>query len=105
MLPGSIATDSDVVAELLAQSFPESEDLSTALQLVLPILEGAFSLVLMSSERLFGVRDPYGFRPLCLGRLGPADAPDGLGAGVRDAGARASSGPPSCARSRRASWW
>ena len=77
MLPGSIATDSDVVAELLAHSFPETEDLATALQAVLPILEGAFSFVLMSSERLFGVRDPLGFRPLCLGRLGPADAPDG----------------------------
>ena len=50
MLPGSIATDSDVVAELLAQSFPETEDLSTALQVVLPILEGAFSFVLMSSS-------------------------------------------------------
>ncbi len=77
MLPGSIATDSDVVAELLAHAFPETEDLSTALQLVLPILEGAFSFVLMSSERLFGVRDPHGFRPLCLGRLGPPDAPEG----------------------------
>ena len=77
MLPGSIATDSDVVAELLMQAFPETEDLSTALQAVLPILEGAYSFVVMSSERLFGVRDPYGFRPLCLGRLGPADAPEG----------------------------
>ena len=77
MLPGSICTDSDVVAELLMHAFPETEDLSTALQLVLPILEGAFSFVVMSSERLFGVRDPYGFRPLCLGRLGPADAPEG----------------------------
>ena len=77
MLPGSIATDSDVVAELLAHSFPETEDLATALQAVLPILEGAFSFVLMSSERLFGVRDPFGFRPLCLGRIGPEDAPRG----------------------------
>ena len=77
MLPGSIATDSDVVAELLANSFPETEDLATALRAVLPIVEGAFSFVLMSSERLFGVRDPYGFRPLCLGRIGPADAPEG----------------------------
>ena len=77
MLPGSVATDSDVVAELLAHSFPETEDLATALQAVLPILEGAFSFVLMSSERLFGVRDPFGFRPLCLGRLGSADVPTG----------------------------
>src|ERR1700732_1450423 len=35
MLPGSIATDSDVVAELLARSFPETENLATALQAVL----------------------------------------------------------------------
>jgi amidophosphoribosyltransferase len=77
MLPGSVCNDSDVVAELLARSFPESENLASALAAVLPILEGAFSFVLLSSERLFGVRDPHGFRPLCLGRIGPADAPEG----------------------------
>ena len=33
------------------------------------MLEGAFSLVLLDGERLYGVRDPNGFRPLCLGRL------------------------------------
>jgi amidophosphoribosyltransferase len=77
MLPGSIATDSDVVAELLAQSFIETEDLANALKAVLPICEGAFSFVLMNSQRIFGVRDPHGFRPLCLGRFGPADAPEG----------------------------
>ena len=77
MLPGSIATDSDVVAELLAQAFPETGELAAALQAVLPIVEGAFSFVLMNTQKLFGVRDPYGFRPLCLGRLGPAEAPEG----------------------------
>ena len=77
MLPGSIATDSDVVAELLARAFPETEELAGALQAVLPIVEGAFSFVLMNSQKLFGVRDPYGFRPLCLGRLGPAESPEG----------------------------
>ena len=77
MLPGAIATDSDVVAELLANAFPETGDLASALQAVLPIVEGAFSFVLMNAQRLFGVRDPYGFRPLCLGRLGPEEAPEG----------------------------
>ena len=77
MFPGSIVSDSDVVAELLAHAFPETEELSAALQAVLPIVEGAFSFVLMNTQKLFGVRDPYGFRPLCLGRLGPADAPEG----------------------------
>jgi len=36
---------------------------------VLPRLQGAFSLVIMDAERVIGVRDPNGFRPLCLGRL------------------------------------
>ncbi len=36
---------------------------------VLPVLEGAFSLVLLDHQRLIGVRDPHGFRPLCLGKL------------------------------------
>ena len=77
MFPGSIVSDSDVVAELLAHAFPETEELSAALQAVLPIVEGAFSFVLMNTQKLFGVRDPYGFRPLCLGRLGPAESPEG----------------------------
>jgi amidophosphoribosyltransferase len=36
---------------------------------VLPTFEGAFSLTLIDQGRLIGVRDPNGFRPLCLGRL------------------------------------
>ena len=35
-----------------------------------------------------GVRDAHGFRPLCLGRLGPADQPEGLGARLGDPGPR-----------------
>ena len=36
---------------------------------MLPKLQGAFSLVLMDDSHVIGVRDPNGFRPLCLGRL------------------------------------
>ena len=36
---------------------------------MLPLLEGAFSLGLMDAEHLVAVRDPHGFRPLCLGQL------------------------------------
>src|SRR6185503_8745272 len=35
-------------------------------------IEGAFSLVIMTENELIGVRDPYGFRPLCLGRIDDA---------------------------------
>jgi amidophosphoribosyltransferase len=81
MLPGMVGTDSDVVAELLAQAFPhdrpDADGLAQALRTVLPRVEGAFSLVLLDAEHLYGVRDPQGFRPLCLGRLGTADEPEG----------------------------
>ena len=74
MLPGAVASDSDLVAELIARSYgrsPRSDDrdLEEALLKVLPRLEGAFSFVVMDEGHLIGVRDPNGFRPLCLGRL------------------------------------
>ena len=81
VLPGLVVSDSDILAELIAQSFAEAADaddgLAAALRVALPMVEGAFSLTLLDAERVYGVRDPHGFRPLCLGRLGSADAPEG----------------------------
>jgi amidophosphoribosyltransferase len=42
---------------------------------ILPIiskLEGAFSFVLMINDKIYAIRDPHGFRPLCIGKLGDA---------------------------------
>jgi amidophosphoribosyltransferase len=76
MLPGTVTSDSDLVAELLARELgrhPEASAdgraLERALLAVLPRLRGAFSLVLMDEGHVVGVRDPHGFRPLCLGKL------------------------------------
>src|SRR5690606_29326872 len=72
MLPGAVASDSDVLAELLAIELGRegaSASLEHALLEVLPRLEGAFSLVLNDADHVIAVRDPNGFRPLCLGRL------------------------------------
>jgi amidophosphoribosyltransferase len=77
ILPGTVTSDSDVVAELVQQAMQaagpgarsDGRDLERALVEVLPKLEGAFSLVLMDDSHVVGVRDPNGFRPLCLGRL------------------------------------
>jgi amidophosphoribosyltransferase len=75
MLPGIAASDSDLVAELLARqlevaAFVGGEvALTGALSQVLPQMKGAFSLVLADREHLLGARDPHGFRPLCLGKL------------------------------------
>jgi amidophosphoribosyltransferase len=69
----TVTNDSDVIAELLSRSLASesgSADLESALVERLPLLQGAFSLVLMDDTRLIGLRDPNGFRPLCIGRLG-----------------------------------
>jgi amidophosphoribosyltransferase len=74
MLPGTVASDSDLVAELLSQEIARTADqaspdaLEQAIVAVLPKLEGAFSFVVMDTERVYGARDPNGLRPLCLGR-------------------------------------
>jgi amidophosphoribosyltransferase len=75
MLPGVITSDSDLVAELLAAEMVTGDEHSDGRQLerallrVLPRLRGAFSFVLCDEAHIVGVRDPHGFRPLCLGRL------------------------------------
>jgi amidophosphoribosyltransferase len=71
MLPGVVSSDSDLIAELLGRYLEITPDdtVVDALCAVLPALEGAFSLVLIDHNRLVGVRDPNGFRPLCLGKL------------------------------------
>jgi amidophosphoribosyltransferase len=76
--PGTITSDTDLMAEMLegelqadeaGDDADPAERLDRALERVLPRLEGAFSLVLMDAERIIGVRDPNGLRPLCLGKL------------------------------------
>lgn len=74
MLPGLASSDTEVMAELLSRqlgSVPggSGNELEQALCAVLPSLQGAFSLVITDTNHIFGVRDPNGFRPLCLGRL------------------------------------
>ena len=59
------STDSELVAHLAARC--NHDDLEFALEEVLSQLHGAYSFVFMTEKKLFGVRDPYGFRPLSLG--------------------------------------
>jgi amidophosphoribosyltransferase len=63
-------SDTEVVLHLFARSkAPSVED---ALVEALSRLTGAFSFALATRDRLIAVRDPHGFRPLALGRLGDA---------------------------------
>jgi amidophosphoribosyltransferase len=64
---GRATTDSDIVASLLARQLHRG--LEEAAMEVLPMLSGAFSLVLMDERTVFAARDPHGIRPLSIGRL------------------------------------
>ncbi|MGH9138711.1 MAG: amidophosphoribosyltransferase, partial [Acidimicrobiales bacterium] len=76
MLPGTVTSDSDLVAELIGAELArvgdhesDDRDVERALLRVLPRLKGAFSLVVADEAHVIAIRDPNGFRPLCLGRL------------------------------------
>ena len=59
--------DSEIVAHLLVQQ--KRGDAKANIVQALSHLEGAYSLVIMFNDLLIGARDPYGWRPLCLGKL------------------------------------
>jgi amidophosphoribosyltransferase len=61
-------TDSEVIAALLLRAGGES--FAHRLRQAAHRLRGAYSLVLLAEGKLYGLRDPYGMRPLSLGRLG-----------------------------------
>ncbi|MCR5304675.1 MAG: amidophosphoribosyltransferase [Lachnospiraceae bacterium] len=64
--------DSEVIAYLIARSRLKTPSAEEAVKAAVQQIEGAYSLVVMSPRKLIGVRDPRGFRPLCLGRRGDA---------------------------------
>ena len=61
-------SDTEVIVHLLARS--QARNLSGALGDALNQVEGAYSLLVLTTDELIAVRDPRGFRPLNLGRLG-----------------------------------
>ena len=63
-------TDSEVLAHLLAR--PSHQKMRNPLSHCLHHLKGSFSFLLMEKDRIAGVRDPHGFRPLVLGKRGKA---------------------------------
>ncbi len=63
----STTTDSEVIARLIASA--PREGMVEKIKYAMSRLTGAYSLVILTQDKLFGVRDPMGVRPLCLGSL------------------------------------
>jgi len=81
-------TDTELLTTLLAD-LPAADTVAALLEL-LPRVRGAFTLLVLDKDRIIGIRDPHGFRPLVLGRIrdvsaADADAGPWASEGARDA--------------------
>ena len=64
-------SDTEVIVHLIAQS--REQTMPDAITDALRRIEGAFSLVIMTRDRIFAARDPRGFRPLSIGKIPASD--------------------------------
>lgn len=61
--------DAELIAYLIARARLAAGSIERAVSVMMDRVSGAYSLVLMSPRKLLAVRDPHGFRPLCIGKL------------------------------------
>ncbi|KUO68559.1 MAG: amidophosphoribosyltransferase [Clostridia bacterium BRH_c25] len=61
-------TDSEVIASLIARNYKSS--IEDAIMDTMDIIQGSYALVIMTNDKLIGVRDKHGLRPLVIGRRG-----------------------------------
>ncbi len=60
--------DSEVIAYLIARERLQTSTVEEAVKKAMRKIKGAYSLVVASPRKLIGARDPFGFRPLCIGK-------------------------------------
>lgn len=65
-------SDTEMIAYTIARHRLKCGSVEEAVEMTVRHLIGAFSLVVMSPQKLIACRDPWGFRPLCMGRKGKA---------------------------------
>ena len=61
-------SDTETIAYVITRERLKTRSIEEAVSLAMDKIEGAYSLVLMSSTKMIAARDPYGFRPLCYGK-------------------------------------
>ena len=62
-------SDTETIAYVITRERISAPSIEEAVSRAMEILDGAYSLVLMSATKLMAVRDPHGFRPLCFGQM------------------------------------
>lgn len=66
-------SDTEVIAYAITRERLTAPSIEAAVERAMDKLAGAYSLVVMSARKLIAVRDPHGFHPLCIGKLGDSD--------------------------------
>lgn len=64
------SNDSEIIAYSIVQERLKTGTIEDAVRNAMTRLEGAYSIVIMSPRKMIAARDPVGFRPICMGRLG-----------------------------------
>ena len=66
----STTSDTEVICHVIVKQRLKAASTEEAIANTMKILKGSYSLVVMSPQKLIACRDPQGFRPLCMGKLG-----------------------------------
>ncbi len=62
-------SDTEIIAYIITRMRLKLSSIEDAVSAAMDVIEGAYSLVIMSPTKLIAARDPHGFRPLCYGKL------------------------------------
>ena len=62
--------DSEIIAYLVAKERTRTPSVEEAVEKAMEQIQGGYALLVMSPKKLIAARDPYGFKPLCMGKIG-----------------------------------
>jgi amidophosphoribosyltransferase len=80
--------DAEVITYMLVRERLKTQAMEKAVQNIMRYVAGAYSMVILSGNKLIAARDPYGFRPLCMGMLGSSVVFSSESCGLDAIGAR-----------------
>lgn len=63
------SSDTEIILNVITKKRIHTNNIEDAIDQAMNEIEGAYSLLMMSPKKLIAVRDPFGFRPLCMGSL------------------------------------
>lgn len=63
-------SNAEIICHIIVRERLKAKSTEEAIKNTMKVLKGAYSLIIMSPQKLIACRDPQGFRPLCMGKLG-----------------------------------